>query len=377
MKMCVLFALAAGAAAAQVPIHDIDDLYENAGTAGATLLLDPVTFTLDSRGPVTLGPGTALVGQAGSVIDGTQITPFGSGLLRIGRDNTVSGLAIRGPTIVQLGTAQPIADIDASLVDAANPTGVSVDIHDCHLVGGNLGIALRHAGRLGLASQAILDDNVIEKVTGYPGSAAVLVQNSTGADGSSWTVILRNNTLAASMRGLLVVSLSVAGAVNDVLSQGNTYRGNTIGFHGIGGRDNNANFNTGAALDSAAYFVSNGDVFDANTNSVTLYGGLHTVNGDDESTGNLIRAQFLHTTFAGGRFQALGALGNAGISPGGGNAVELLLRHTSAAGGATFVVANSLPAGGDDSVTLLGSDVAFERTNDGFVAPDDSFFSGG
>lgn len=386
-KACALLLLLAGTASAQVAVHDTDGLYASVGdpaNAGATLLLDPVTFTLDARGPLTLQPGMALVGQAGATIDGRALRPYGSGLVRIGQANAVSGLTILGPATVQTANVAPISVIDASVFDPLNPSGLAVEIRHNTLVGGNIGVSCRHAGAAsaGLSSKAIIEGNTIANATGFPGSTAVLVQNSTGADGTAWTVILRENTLRASMRGLLEVSLSVTGAVNRVLSQGNHYLGDTIGLNVVGGRDNAANGNPGAAHDCAAYLVSNGDdIRDSSNAGVTIYGGLHTQAEDAESTGNLVRADFLHATFSGSMaraFSVLGALGNQGITPGDGNRVELLLRQTTTDGAPhSFQVADSSPAGGSDPVTLLGSDVSFEHTNFGLIAPDDDFFSGG
>src|ERR1041384_7994335 len=107
MRTFALLALLGGAASAQVEVHNVDELYAatNApASAGETIVVAagiyPLDSTLDSRGPIRLQTGTSLIGSGDATIDGRNIRPLGTGVIRIGVANTVAGLTILAPSIV-------------------------------------------------------------------------------------------------------------------------------------------------------------------------------------------------------------------------------------------------------------------------------------
>ena len=417
-KLALVLALAAATrarsqeAAPIIPIHTVDELYANVqdpGNENATLLLDPMTFKL-AHGALVLQAGMALVGQPGATIDGTSLTAADIAVIRIGRDNRVEGLAVKGPHAPAPPAsriAQPLALIDAA-VDSTVAGGVNVEIRRCDLDGAAMGIRCRHTGaaNAGLDSRAIIEGNTIANAYGAGGSAAILVQNTS--DASRWSVTLRDNDCSRSLRGLLVVHLSNRGAENTVLSMRNRYHDNNTGGVVMGGRDNNANGNLLPSEADATRLDSVDDRFENNSATLSgtvgpesaggdggllLWGALHTVATDLASTDNQMRVQLLGARFAGNvqvdgsthiqtrrHITAVGGVGNKGISPGTGNQVQLLMRRTANEDGIpdAFVVDDSSPddPSGTNAVTLTGTDVAFDHANVDFVAPDDAFSEG-
>jgi hypothetical protein len=381
-----------------IPISDVDALYASVAdpaNAGATLLLDATTFALDARGPLVLEPGMTLAGVPGATtIDGRAATGLGLGLIRIGRQNVVAGLVILAPTNAVTSC------IDAGVIDAASPAGIDVEIRDCEMHGARFGVSCRHFGAAyaGLDSRATIENcTIADGATNFLGASAILVQNTIGADASRWRVTLRGNTCERCLRGLLMVSLSTLAAENDVLSMGNTYTGNKLGIVIYAGRDQVGS--PGGARGSVARLTSTGDTITDNAGGengrsgagVTIYGGYHTLPANPTSDDNYVRADFLGATFAGNMLGAgafavrrdvavVGSQGQAGIVPGTGDIVEQLFRQTTSDGAAgSFSFTDAAPADptGTDEVTILGSDVAFESSNDGVPTVPDEFFDGG
>lgn len=362
---------------------DADQVWDPIGacTAGA---YDPEAFTVDDS--ETLIDGSGIVAAEPAPIGATSV-------VRIGRDNAVTRVTIRAPRIASVA-----GSLDINVPPSVG--GMSAVVRDCVLEGGQRGIRSNNGAPAvgGIASSATIERNVIRRVSNAQGTLfgfGVHVQNGL-AVGSSWSVTLRANRIYANNIGLFVVGNGASTADTDVLSMGNVIRNNGVGVviaagFNVGGVANDNHFRVNSQDDTIADNVTTG------ANPAAAFAGLGggivaLAAGRDGPaplvcTGNQLRLQLLQTKFSGNRqgssardLTVLGsfASASAGTATGTGNQVRLLMRRTTSDGArGAFVVDDSSPDGGNGNVvTLVGSDVAFERTNTDFEVPPGEFFHG-
>jgi hypothetical protein len=425
-------ALTVAAAAQDQPVinvKDIEGLYaavNNPANAGAIVVLASGTYTLTAKDPnnqtrpnggrLVLQSGMALVGQNNYVdfdgdgvwdprddnADGIPDTdPLrglifadpasetiinavnlsgGSGAVHVGLDNRVEKLTVRNAN-------KPNAGIDVRLVPPIG--GMHAEIRDCLVEDGQRGIRLLIFNTNGIDSTAVLERNILRRNTGAAGGGAeITIQLSSN---SSWDVVARNNLLYSNRVGLIVVSEGTTNVNSHVLSMRNLYRQNQLGLNLQAGRDNFPSQPLGAN-DSGIHFTSVDDGIFDNTGTpvsgglgggVLAIAGLNTNAGATLSSNDAVDLQFLGTHWA-RNFQGIsrrdlqvyGALAGGGL-PGTNDTARVLIRQGASDGAAgAFQFVDSQP--GDptntDTVTIIGSDVAFTHTNVGIDPPPQELF---
>ena len=336
-------------------------------------------------------PNSFTINDTATLIDGTLIVtalpaPVGSAaVVRVGRDNTISGLTIRAPRRSTVAGC-----IDVNLTSPIS--GASAVLRDNVLEGGQRGIRANNGAPAvgGIASSAVIERNVVRDMQPVPGGLfgfGIQIQNS-GASDSQWEVTLRNNRIYGNRFGLFIVSNNARRMDTRILSMGNVVHGNALGIWLTGGFSP-----AGAAVgdlssENHLTYASNRDRIEDNVTPAQLLpafmdkgGGMVTLGaGRDSATAgacsrNRVRLQLLNTTFRGNRrvddprdMTVIGSLAGAtaGSEVGTDNVVELLMRRTDAdvLPGA-FVLDDSQPddATGTNQVTLVGSETAFERAS--------------
>jgi hypothetical protein len=213
-------------------------------------------------------------------------------------------------------------------------------------------------------------------------------------------VHLRNNRILGNRFGLFIVSTNSRTSDSKVLSQANIIHDNQAGGFIIAGFSP-----TGApAGDSTTghrmWFNSQWDSFlynitpsgDSDPLFLSLGGGLVAfAAGRDSATAGLnsdnqLSLQLLHSTFLGNvgvpgplHLTLIGSFSSPISTPktGSDNELSVLMRHTISDGEPdSFVLADSFPEDplGTNAITLIGSAVAFERTNLGWEVPPEEFF---
>jgi len=343
-----------------------------------------------------LDPDQFAVDGSETLIDGTAISGGGAAVVRAGRDNRISRVTIRAPRI------QTVAgSLDLNLVPSSG--GVSAVVTDSILEGGQRGIRCNNGAPAmsGISSFASIERNIVRNNKPVPGGLfgfGVQIQNS-GATGSSWTVHLRGNRIAASRFGLFFVSNNAQGAETRILSNGNLIHDNELGgfilpaFAPLGGRPGDSSSNNSMRWDSMDdAFVDNVTPADNPDPFLGLGGGLMAfAAGRDSPTsgthsGNQLSLQLLGAKFSGNigiagprNLTLIGSFASAisGPETGTNNTLKVLMRNTSSDEEAgAFVFADSVPGdpAGSNRVILIGSDVAFEQTNPAVEVPAEGFF---
>ncbi|HJY82409.1 MAG TPA: hypothetical protein VKK81_15180 [Candidatus Binatia bacterium] len=138
-------------------------------------------------------------------------------------------------------------------------------------------------------------------------------------------------------------------------------------------------------------FTSVGDAIWNNVGSggVFAIGGFRRNSSAGTSSNNDVRLQFLGTRFVKGEgpenrsgasrrdLTIFGGLGGGGVVPGSGNTVEILVRDAASDGAdrAFFINAADCLAGAPNTVTVIGSPMAFAHANDGVDSPPSECFS--
>jgi hypothetical protein len=297
------------------------------------------------------------------------------GAVRVGRDNRVEKLTVRN-------TNGLLAAIDALLVPAIG--GIRAEIRDCLLEDGQRGIRLATPRRAGLDSSAVLERNISRRHLGFFGFGIQILHLAPSTN-SSWDVIIRNNLVYANRLGLFVPGEGEQTNVQvHVLSMGNLYRQNQLGLAITAGRDGGNGNNT--------HFTSVRDgIFDnvgttgvgGLAGGVAAMGGLNTSTGTPFSSNDALDLQFLGTRWFGNfqgtsrrDLQVYGALSLGGL-PGTNDTVLVLIQQgTSDGAPGAFQFTDSQP--GDpthtDTVTIVGSNVAFIHTNVGIDPPPSELF---
>jgi hypothetical protein len=171
-----------------------------------------------------------------------------------------------------------------------------------------------------------------------------------------------------------------------VLSMGNLYQQNEVGLLISAGRDGGSG--------NSAHFTSIRDgIFDnvgagptGVRGGVAAMAGLNTSAGTTLSSNNALDLQFLETRWAGNfegtrrqDLQVYGALALAGL-PGTNDTTRVLIRQgTSDGAPGAFQFIDSQPADPShtDTVTIIGSNLAFIHTNVGIDPPPEELFAPG
>jgi hypothetical protein len=276
---------------------------------------------------------------------------------------------------------------------------MSAVVSDSILEGGQRGVRCNNGAPAvsGLASSATIERNVIRNVSNAPGTLfgfGVHAQNGLAA-GNSWSVTLRNNRIYSNNIGVFIVGNGASMADTDVLSMGNQIRANGVGVviaagFNVGGVANDNHFRVSSQDDTIADNVTTGAnpaaAFAGLGGGIVALAAARDVPSPTACAANQLRLQLLQTRFSGNRQGAsprsLTAIGSfasalAGPDTGTGNQIRLLMRRTTSdVAGGTFVIDDSSPDDPTDTnkVTIIGSDVAFERTNVDFDAPREQFF---
>jgi hypothetical protein len=394
-------------------------VYELAATLGPA----------STKGRLDLPPYTDLIGEPGAIIDASKLpgTSFRfttasnpvTGPVRAGLENRIEGLtirnAIKSPANVAAVALLAIDRRPAEIQGLVWVGGLRATVIGNRFENGPRGVDARHLGTdaSGLDSRIVIEGNTATSMANNEAGQGFRVIVTGGTSGSRLRVRLRDNVSTGNQIGLLCEILNSSNNVIEVESSGNVYEGNGLGVSLGGG----AGGNVAASHDNELTFRSRGDAIRGNDLASTATflprGGAYVIGGSrggsdpaltSPSTGNRVRATFLHTSFVkreptgalsasqnrlspgGARhdFSAWGAAnGPLALFPGSDNVVEVLIRGADAdAGdaGTTFFAQLQRPppgatiADGDNLVSFRGSEVAFETTNDGADAPPGGFF---
>jgi hypothetical protein len=314
-----------------------------------------------------------------TILDGINLSG-GPGVVRLGLDNRIEKLTVRNTNKINTG-------IDVNVVPTIG--GMRAEIRDCIAEDGQRGIRMLIAGQTGLDSFTVLERNILRRNTGTAGfGAQIAIQVNSN---SSWDVVVRNNLLYANRVGLFVVGEGTTNVNSHVLSMRNVYRENQVGLNVQAGRDA---FSAGQPLGgnaSSIHFTSVDDAILANIGTAVfgLGGGVVAIAGlitdarATVSSNDSIDLQFIGTRWS-GNFQGTqrrdltvyGSLAVGGL-PGTNDKVRVLIRRGTSDGAVdAFQFIDSQPADptNTDSVTIVGSNVAFIHTNVGIDPPPDELF---
>jgi hypothetical protein len=423
-SLIVGLALTASAVAQQQPVVNVSDLealyaaVNNPANAGAIVVLASGTYTLTAKdgnnqsrpngGRLVLQSGMALIGQnsyvdfdndgiwdprddnndgisdtdpvrglifadpaSETIINAVNLSGGGGGAVRIGLDNRVEKLTVRNTNKIAAG-------IDVNVVPDIG--GMRAEIRDCLVEDGQRGIRLLIFTRSGVDSSAVLERNILRRNTGVFGfGAQVAIQFTSN---SSWDVIVRNNRLYANRLGLFVVGEASTNVESRVLSMRNMYLQNRLGAE-IDGRDGNGqNIHFTSVKDDI--FDNVGNVVAGLGGGIVAIAGLITHAGATPSSNNALDLQFLGTRWLGNfqgssrrDLQVYGALSRAGL-PGTNNTARVLIRQGTsdgAVGAFQFIDSQPDDPTNTDTVTIIGSNVAFIHTNVGIDPPPEELFS--
>jgi len=434
--LIVVLTLTVSAVAQQqavINVNDVEGLYaavNNSANAGVIVVLASGTYTLTATDPnnqprpfggrLVFQSGMVLVGQntyvdfdgdgvwdprddnkdgfpdtdpvrglvfadpaSESIIDAVNLSVNG-GTMRVGLDNRVEKLTVRN-------TNRLLAAIDANIVPAVG--GIRAEVRDCLLEDGQRGIRLPTPRRDGLDSSAVLERNILRRHLGFFGNGIQIVHIAPSSN-SSWDAILRNNRIYANRVGLFVVAEGSTNVTSHVLSMRNLYQQNEIGLNIHVGRDAFSVGGVEGGNGNKFHFTSvdDGIIDNVGTSVFGLGGGVVAIAGfitdarANTSSNNALDLQFLGTRWAGNfqgtlrrDLQVYGSLAVGGL-PGTNDTARVLIRQgTSDGAPGAFQFIDSQP--GDpthtDSVTIIGSNVAFIHTNVGIDPPPQELFSPG
>jgi hypothetical protein len=417
-----------------INVNNVEGLYaavNNPANAGAIVVLASGTYTLTAKDPnnqprpnggrLVLQSGMALVGQnqyvdfdgdgvwdprddnadgipdtdpvrglifadpaSETIIDAINLSGVPGaipGAVRVGLDNRVEKITVRNTNNINAG-------IDVNVLPTIG--GMHAEIRDCLIEDGRRGIRLILAGvsQSGIDSSAVLERNILRRNTGTFGiGVEIAIQ---GLSNSSWDVIIRNNRVYSNRVGLFAGEEGSTSVNSHVLSMRNLYQANRLGLNIDAGRD--AFPTLPGTNGSSIHFTSIDDgIFDNSGTAfvgglgggVLAIAGLTTNAGATLSSNDALDLQFLGTRWA-RNFQGIsrrdlqvyGALAIGG-TPGTNDTARVLIRQGASDGAAgAFQFVDSQP--GDptntDTVTIIGSDVAFTHTNVGIDPPPQELF---
>ena len=299
------------------------------------------------------------------------------GAVRGGLDNRVERLTVRNTNNINAG-------IDINLPNTIIG-GMYAEIRDCLVEDGRRGIRLiSGVQQSGFNSSAVLERNILRRNTGAFGFGVQITIQGTSTSNTSWDVILRNNLSYANRWGLFVAGEVASDSQFHVLSMRNLYRENELGVRIDDGRDGGSGNNTqftsidDRILDNVLPAGGGGS-----GGGVRAHAGFNPDATAPRSSNNALNLQFIGTTWRGNfqgttrqDLQVYGALALGGW-PGTNDTARVLIRHgTSDGAPGAFQFIDSQP--GDptntDTVTIIGSNVAFIHTNVGIDPPPQEHF---
>src|SRR5262245_53821872 len=415
----VMWAAPAFAQGQAVHVTTVEELYaavNNPANTGVRVELAPGTYVLDPTQPnggrLFLQDGMDLVGQNSyvdldgdgvwdprspstpavfadpateTIIDGSTIVPpsillNNNAVILIGHDNQVERLTVRN----YAGLALIAATLE--------PTkgGLQAEVVDCILENSQRGVSLGNLGAAvsGLHSRFTLERNIMRQHSF--GGAFIL--NFASAMDARVDALVRHNRFYNNNAGLVVTSGAAAdNGEAKVVSQGNIAEQNRLGFSLVGGNDSLLVGLPQGSNGARLHFTSVGDAIWNNVGSggVLAAGGVRRNSAAGTSSNNDVQLKFVGTRFVKGEgpehragasrrdLTLFGGFGGGGVVPGSGNAVEILVRHAISDGavGAFFVNAADCLPGAPNTVTVIGSPMAFAQANDGVDSPPSECFS--
>ena len=325
-----------------------------------------------------------------TIIDGSTIVPPSiiggvDAIILVGHDNQVERLTVRNYAGLGL--------IAATL--APTKGGLQAAVVDCIIEKSHRGVSLGNLGATvsGLNSRFTLERNIVRQHS--VGGAFIL--NFALAMDARVDALVRHNRFYNNPAGLVVVSGAAAdNGAAEVVSQGNIAEQNQVGLFLAGGQDALRLGLPQGGNNGQLRFTSDGDAIWNNVGSGGVFaaGGYRSTSAAGTSSNNDVQLQFLGTRFVkgegpGNQFvtgtppsstrRDLWIAGGEGVMPpGSGNTVEILVRQATSDGadGAFFVnAAVYCTPGAPNTVTVIGSSLAFTQANDGVASPPSACFS--
>jgi hypothetical protein len=296
-------------------------------------------FTTD--GTQTLIDGSAITNQPGA--------QPGPGLIRLGRDNRLSHITVRGPEAASFISANVHINLDVDGV-------VSAKVSDILVEGGAAGIRCNNPPLIPYTfAQAKIERNIVRNAVTWG-----IVINNPNTDGNAWEVGLNYNRIYNNTAGIFILNNQSAFAETRVVSRGNVIEFNKAGIMVMAGQDAGGQVGRGGSNNFIS-LVSQEDMIRNNTGRVTIQ-GLNNIGGGvvamaggnvtpslSASSGNELVLQFLDTRFEDNNYMA--------------NDGQLYLNHASVFGYWTYV---SREAGTNNTARAhvrLGKE---DETTDGF-----------
>jgi hypothetical protein len=313
-----------------------------------------------------------------TIIDSANLVSGGQGAIRVGRDNRVEKLTVRN-------TAGIGAAIDVNVLPSV--AGMHAEIRECLLEDGQRGVRLQNIQLNGIDSSAVVERNISRRHTGALFGFGIQVQNGNSTD-SSWDVVVRNNLLYANRFGLFVAGSASTAVDSRVVSMRNLYKLNQTGINLFAGVDSGNIGGNGNSIHLTS--VDDEIVDNAEVDTVGRLGagvlavaGIRNVAAATPSSGNELILQFIGTrwarNFQGSTRRDLVVYGGAAVAgiPGINNTARVLVRKNASNGDAgifQFIDSQPVDLSGTNSVTVIGSNIAFTHTNVGIDAlPDWNF----
>jgi len=338
------------------PRDDNHDGFPDTDTVRGLIFSDPATETIVD--------GVNISGMPGAI----------PGAIRVGLDNRVERLTVRNTNNINAG-------IDVNVLPDIG--GMRAEIRDCILEDGRRGIRLDISRANGVDSSAVLERNILRRNTGGFGFGLQIAIEITS--NSSWDVVARNNLLYSNRVGLFVVGEGTTNVNSHVLSMRNVYRQNEVGLTMHAGRDGFPGQPLGGN-GSSVHFTSVDDAILDNVGMLALglgggvvaLGGLITNAGATLSSNDALDLQFLGTRWAGNfqgtlrrDLQVYGSLALQGL-PGTNDTARVLIRQATsdgAPGAFQFIDSQPVDTTNTNTVTIIGSNIAFIHTNVGIDPP--------
>jgi hypothetical protein len=314
------------------------------------------------------------VGHGG--VSGTVDRP----LILAAQGNLIQGITVRG---------MPILSSSAS-IEINGGSGARVT--RCLIEGGDMGIWIANQGdgAAGALISAVLEGNVIR---GHIRNG-IFVVNFLTHDARVDAHLRGNRSLLNNGAGVSALSASSEDSTVHAVSQGNIYKGNTVGA-GLSGGGDSSFPDVISVSQNRLDFTSLDDVFESNRIGLFFFGGgvkqfSHVLCKNNDANLNLLSARFKGNLLF--TMLAAGATGTSNVEPGNGNHGRVLARQVSFEGGGPFVARDTLrfPSGAAatslNELELVGNKVAWDMTTDllplldqngnGQIDPEEDFFTG-
>jgi hypothetical protein len=295
--------LSPAAVAQMIQISNVEELYSsvnNAGNAGATLVLAPGTYMLSAIDPgglprpkggrIELQPDMSLVGVDGDR-DAVVISAFN--LPASSFPQTANGLATGPNAAVRMGLAHNAlewltvrdavngqANIDSGL-QPLDPGTAFIRIAHVNSTGSTRGLNILNFGpqTSGQTIEAdVIDCHFFDNDITL--SEGIRIGNFQGARGSTVNVRMDGNLSWGQKQGRSIVNNRALDSTVNVISSGNRFYGNGLGTFIFGGLSSNSTRADGNTID----FEAHGDQFIGNTGATEFdHGGLIVVGAENDS----------------------------------------------------------------------------------------------